>query len=150
MTRLPTWLSSLSACLVLVAAACGGPEKEANEYVDAVAATRTAICACDGYTLWPVLITGETFSSEEQCRAEFPPDSSARGCVEGLFADQVTDYSAQLDCFEAAERAFSSCLGGKTCTDTARASCLEDYQDDIDACPELPGDVQTDLSDCLN
>ncbi|HEY0137561.1 MAG TPA: hypothetical protein VGB85_25930, partial [Nannocystis sp.] len=72
-----------------------------------------------------------------------------RGCVEGLFADAKVDYSAVLDCRAEAYARTATCLNSLTCTDTARGDCYKDLVEDIDACPDLPDDVEKDLNDCI-
>jgi hypothetical protein len=135
-----------------LALACGNSESNrVEDYLDASDAALHEVCEC-GYDDQLLLLTFgylESYDSVEACDAEVGIDSAERGCVEGLFADEPTDYSAVLDCRAASARNAGACLNGKTCTDTARSGCFEQYFDEVEDCPDLPDGVEDKLNDCL-
>ena len=136
-------MKRLFGLFVLSAAVGCGIGPHVDDYVDAVAAGSVASCACEGYKIL-------LFSSEEECRAEAPPDEAERGCVEALFKAQSADYEAHLDCRTAANQRYAACLNSKTCTDLARLECLAQLADEEEDCPDFPSDVQNDLNQCLD
>lgn len=131
--------------------ACAPTESDyVGDYISASDAARREICECDYDNLLLTAFIGGPFGSAEECVAEYGFNSAERGCIEGLFADEATDYSAVLDCRSDVANRASACLNSKTCTDTARADCVSDYYDDYEDCPTLPADVEQQLNDCLN
>jgi hypothetical protein len=126
---------------VALAAGCGiGPH--VDDYLDALVAWEQTTCGCDSWK--------GTHDSEAQCRAERPPTAAEQACVEALFKNTPGDYEVQLDCAAAAYNRASACLGGKTCTDIARAACPFDLVGELADCPDLPNDVLQELNECLN
>jgi hypothetical protein len=135
-----------------LALACAPDESDyVGDYLDANDATGRAICDCDHDNALVLLFFGTTpYDSVESCKAGIVASSAERGCVIGLFEDESVDYSSVLDCRAQAAARGSACLGGKTCTDTARADCVTTYYDEYNACPDLPNDVEAKLNDCLS
>ena len=131
--------------------ACAPDESDyVGDYLSASDAALREICECEYDNLAFSLFTGGPYDSVEECVAEYGINSAERGCIEGLFADEATDYSAVLDCRAQAAGRGSSCLNSKTCTDTARSACVSDYYDAVEKCPDLPNDVEAKLNDCLS
>jgi hypothetical protein len=138
-------MKRLLAFVTLAAAfvpGCGNVP-EAKEYNESLVAAGGATCACNGHALL-------LFSSEAECRAEFPPSEAEQGCVEALFKSLDPDFGPHLDCRTAANQRYASCLNAKTCTDLARGSCVTELNDELEDCPDFPDEVQADLNDCLN
>ena len=136
MKRMLTPLLSVAVALV---AGCGiGPH--VDDYTDALVASAVASCACGGLT----------YSSEEECRAEFPPDGGDQACLEALFKNADGDFEGHLDCRAAAHNRAAACANAKTCTDLARLGCLTQLVDELEDCPALPAEIQRDHDECLN
>jgi len=136
-------------CSLLAPLSCGGEKASVGDYIDGADSYARSVCECE-YNSLALLFAGKTpYGSTEECLADLPANSAERGCVEGLFGDNAVDYSAVLDCRADVFSRGSSCLNALTCTDTARTGCYSDLNDDLDACPDLPDDVEKQLNDCL-
>lgn len=132
---------SLRALPLLAALLAGcGNVPEAKDFNDSLVAGALASCACGGLT----------YGSEEQCRAEFPPDEADQACVEALFKSLDADFGPHLECRSAAQQRYAACLNGKSCTDLARVGCYTQLIDEEEDCPDFPAEVQTDLNQCLD
>ncbi len=138
--------------LLLAPTACGDSESAAvGDFIDGLDGYARNICECDYDNGLLLLFAGKSaYESKEACDADLPPSSAERGCVSGLFQDAETDYTAVLDCRSDAYARLNTCLGSKTCTDTARGDCLKTLADEIEDCPDLPESVEAQLTDCLN
>lgn len=138
-------MKRLLAFVTLAAAfvpGCGNVP-EAREFNKALVAARQATCACDAHGLFG-------YSSEAECRAEFPPSEADQSCVEGLFKSLDADFGPHLECRAAAHDRYTACLNTKSCTDLARLGCLGTLNDEVEDCPDLPSEVQADLNECIN
>ena len=147
MIRLPY----LALLALLLAPACGDDEADAvGDYVSSVDGYTRDICECDYNNPLLLITLGKvSYSSTDECLMDLPPNAAERGCIDGLFQDQTVDYGAVLNCRAAALSRNNTCLGAKTCTDTARGGCYTTLADEISACPDLPNDVEAKLNDCL-
>ncbi|WAS92329.1 hypothetical protein [Nannocystis punicea] len=123
--------------LVALAAGCGvGPH--VDDYNESLVAAAVAGCPC-GHV---------GYSSEEECRAEAPPTAGEQACIEALFKNAEANYESQLDCRTAVNNRLASCLNSKSCTDLARLGCGLDAAEDLEDCPDLPGDIEQELLEC--
>lgn len=131
---------------VILAAAfvpgCGNVP-EAKEYNESLIAAGQASCACDAH-----VVLG--FGSEADCRVEFPPSEGEQACVEALFKSLDADFGPHLDCRTGANQRYASCLNSRTCSDLERLGCLGELNDELNDCPDFPGDVQQELTECLD
>lgn len=145
-------LPLLAIISALSVPACGDDEADAVEnYVDGVDGYTRNICACEYDNPLYLLALGKViYGSTEECLADLPPGAAERGCIDGLFQDQTVDYGSVLDCRAGALARSNTCLGAKTCTDTARATeCYKVLTDELSSCPDLPEAVEGKLNDCL-
>ncbi|WP_143140334.1 hypothetical protein [Nannocystis exedens] len=125
--------------LVAFAAGCGvGPH--VDDFNESLVAAAVAGCACGNIG----------YSSEEECRAEAPPDEGEQACIEALFKNAEANYEAQLDCRTAVNNRLASCLNSKSCTDLARLGCGGEAAEDLEDCPDLPNDINQELAECRN
>jgi len=143
-------LALLTVVLAPLASACNdGESAVVADYLDSADSYARELCECDYNN--PLLLLGlhAPYASVEACTMDLPSNSAERGCVEGLFKDASVDYSAVLDCRAEAQRKATACLGARTCTDTARLACFKDANDEAKLCPDLPDNVEAQLTDCL-
>jgi hypothetical protein len=141
----PKSLALLS--LLFLAPACG-EKASVGDFIDSADGYARAVCECDFDNPLRVLKL-PAYGSADECLADFPANSSERGCVEGLFKDEEVDYSAALECRAGSFDRAASCISAKTCTDTARNGCFDQLLDELEDCPEIADDVEQRLNDCL-
>jgi hypothetical protein len=135
---------------LLALTVCNNEANSVDGYLDSIDGFFATACECDhDNVILLALILRPPYDSPEECREDLGVDSSERGCVEGLFTDEATDYRGVTDCRAAANERAASCLSSKTCTDTARADCYEQLADEVEDCPTLPDDLNDRLNDCL-
>jgi hypothetical protein len=141
----------LAAFLLGLGLACAPTEADhVGDYLGAIDANAGELCECEYDNPFLLLVPpNRTYDDAAACYADRGVSSAVRGCVEGLFADETTDYSPALDCRADVASATATCLNGRTCTDTARNECYDQYIDDIEDCPDLPASVESKLDDCL-
>jgi hypothetical protein len=148
-----TLLQRLALCICLaftITSACNGGESAVvADYIDSADGYARELCECEYNSALLLLGLHPPYGSADECSMDLPANSAERGCVEGLFQDASVDYSAVLDCRAAAQRNAAACLNALTCTDTARLNCYQDASDEISSCPDLPDDVEAQLTDCL-
>jgi hypothetical protein len=141
---------ALTSLVLTSAIACNdGESAVVGDYLDSADGYAREVCGCEYNS--PALLLGghKPYASTEECLMDLPANSAERGCVEGLFKDASVDYSAVLDCRADAQNKASVCLNALTCTDTARLDCYTAANDEINKCPDLPNDVEAQLTDCL-
>ena len=145
-----TFLQRLALSALLLVPACNdGESGVVADYLDSADAYARGVCECEYNNALLLLGLHPPYGSPEECLMDLPANSAERGCVEGLFKDASVDYSAVLDCRADAQRKATACLNSLTCTDTARIDCYTTASDEIQLCPDLPNDVESQLTDCL-
>lgn len=144
-------LPRLAAFFLGLGLACAPTEADhVGDYLNALDADARELCECEYDNPLLLLVPpNRIYDDTAACYADRGVSSAVRGCVDGLFKDETTDYSVVLDCRADVAAAAAACLNGKTCTDTARSGCYEQYNDDLEDCDDLPGSVESKLSDCL-
>ena len=123
-----------------VALAIGCGNSSIRFFNESLVDTAIALCSCSSLD----------YESEEECRAEFPPDKTEQACVEALFESLEQDFRPHLECRVEANNHYTECLNSKTCTDLERVGFYAQWVDEEAACPNFPSEVQKDLSECLN
>ena len=119
------------------------------DYLDSADGYARQVCECEYNNALLLLGLHPPYPTTEECLMDLPANSAERGCVEGLFKDAAVDYSAVLDCRAEAQRKATACLGTLTCTDTARIDCYTNAADETKLCPDLPDNIESQLTDCL-
>ena len=130
------------AALVLALGCSSSPFSESNDLIQENA---TIVCEC-----WEDI---PTFGSQRECldALDVSVTETQLECLERQYDALDSVGQAVIECQADAGRGYSSCLSDISgCDQTALESCIQEWRDAQDACPELSEGDQTRLSSCVD
>jgi hypothetical protein len=147
-------LGTLGIALVLgVAPGCDSDDGAGSVAVDrffaALDSTYNTVCAC-------AVAQGQV-ASQEACLAAIEALTGIgatfadRECVRQAVGDNP-DAVPGIECAANLAEQAATCVANVTCTtdESPYVACLDDLIQGLDACPDLPADVQAALNACFN
>lgn len=139
------WVSGLVGAALLATAACG--DSDGNLYQTTVATQTSAIqtmCAC---------FAALEYASAAACEADLLdlPTPTQASCIEETYATYRAELRPSVDCELAAISDAEACVQEVVmCDRTSLDACRDAADEAIDACPDVPENVQTAVRACFN
>jgi hypothetical protein len=89
------------------------------------------------------------FDSKDSCQSQFRITSDAKQCANDAYNEYPMELGPFFECFEMAGRDANNCVSGLSCEATSEwQSCLDDYETQINGCPEPSSEAQAALNEC--